>query len=84
LFDLTRSATDLIARGLPVSDAAKHSSSRGLVGDIVFGVLPEPKPVHCFVIVILLNVVRCGFRYTKYGLLILELHALALHDQIVD
>ncbi|KAK9894260.1 glycosyltransferase family 57 protein [Cystobasidium minutum MCA 4210] len=47
----------LIARGLPVSSAARHSASRGLIGDIAFGVLPEPKPVHCFLIAIALNTV---------------------------
>lgn len=40
-----------------MSEAAIQSMSRGLVGDITFGVLPEVKAVHCFGITIALNAV---------------------------
>lgn len=49
---------DLQWRGLPVSQAAVNSASRGLIGDITFGVLPEVKPVHCFLLTIACNAVR--------------------------
>lgn len=50
--------TDLQWRGLPVSQEAVNSASRGLIGDITFGVLPEIKPAHCFLITLACNAVR--------------------------
>jgi alpha-1,3-glucosyltransferase len=37
---------------LPINEAGVASSSRGLVGDTIFAVLPNIKPVHTFVITI--------------------------------
>jgi alpha-1,3-glucosyltransferase len=37
---------------LPINEAGVASSSRGLVGDTVFAVLPNIKPVHTFLITI--------------------------------
>lgn len=39
---------DLLARGIHVDRAAIHSTSRGLVGDTTFGVVPEITPRTCF------------------------------------
>lgn len=52
--------TDLTWRGVPVSQEAVNSASRGLVGDITFGVLPEIKPAHCFALTLLCNAVGCA------------------------
>jgi hypothetical protein len=35
------------------------STSRGLVGDTVFAVLPNIKPIHCFAITLAFQTVRC-------------------------
>lgn len=35
---------------LPINEAGVASSSRGLVGDTIFAVLPNIKPVHTFLI----------------------------------
>lgn len=45
---LTLPLADLLARGWPVSPEAIDSSSRGLVGDTTFGVLPSVTPALCF------------------------------------
>ena len=37
---------------LPINEAGVASSSRGLVGDTIFAVLPNIKPVHTFLITI--------------------------------
>ena len=37
---------------LPINEAGVASSSRGLVGDTVFAVLPNIKPIHTFLITI--------------------------------
>jgi len=37
---------------LPINEAGVASSSRGLVGDTVFAVLPNIKPIHTFVITV--------------------------------
>lgn len=46
--------------GLPfeMNEAGINSSSRGLVGDTIFGVLPQIKPVHTFIMTILFQCVR--------------------------
>jgi alpha-1,3-glucosyltransferase len=36
----------------PINEAGVASSSRGLVGDTIFAVLPNIKPVHTFLITI--------------------------------
>jgi hypothetical protein len=43
---------------LAVDEAGVASSTRGFVGDTVFAVLPNVKPVHCFLLTIALQVVR--------------------------
>lgn len=43
---------------LSVDQAGVASSTRGFVGDTVFAVLPNFKPIHCFVLTIALQVVR--------------------------
>lgn len=48
---------DLLYRGLSVKTEAIQSASRGLVGDITFGVLPEIKAIHCFGITLAVNAV---------------------------
>ena len=37
---------------LPINEAGVASSSRGLVGDTIFAVLPNVKPVHTFLVTI--------------------------------
>ena len=36
----------------PINEAGVASSSRGLVGDTIFAVLPNVKPVHTFLVTI--------------------------------
>lgn len=43
---------------LAVDPAGVASSTRGFVGDTVFAVLPNVKPIHCFVLTIAFQVVR--------------------------
>ena len=57
--------TDMLLRGVPVAEEAIHSSSRGLIGDIAFGVLPEITAVHCFAVTILLNAVSHSWQTVK-------------------
>lgn len=47
-------------RGLkvPVNADGVASTSRGLVGDTVFAVLPNVKPIHTFIITIAFQTVR--------------------------
>ena len=40
---------------LPINEAGVASSSRGLVGDTIFAVLPNIKPVHTFLITIVVQ-----------------------------
>ena len=46
---------------LPVNEAGVASSSRGLVGDTIFAVLPNIKPLHTFVITIAVQSVSFFF-----------------------
>lgn len=41
-----------------VDEAGVASSTRGFVGDTIFAVLPNVKPVHCFLLTIAMQVVR--------------------------
>jgi alpha-1,3-glucosyltransferase len=56
----------LVAPRVGISVAADApgvvSTSRGLVGDTVFAVLPNIKPLHTFIITILFQTVRYGLR----------------------
>ncbi|EJD48577.1 glycosyltransferase family 57 protein [Auricularia subglabra TFB-10046 SS5] len=47
----------ILRLGWEVNTAGVHSSSRGLVGDTVFAVLPNVKPAHTFLITIALQLV---------------------------
>lgn len=55
---IRKAVSDMVLRGVPVSADAVHSASRGLIGDISFGVLPEIKPIHCFTMTLAFNIVR--------------------------
>jgi hypothetical protein len=44
--------TQFTGANLPINEAGIASSSRGLVGDTIFAVLPNIKPVHTFLITI--------------------------------
>lgn len=44
--------------GLAVNESGVASTSRGLVGDTVFAVIPNIKPVHTFIITIIFQMVR--------------------------
>jgi alpha-1,3-glucosyltransferase len=52
---------------LPVDVSGIISTSRGLVGDTVFAVIPNIKPIHTFIITITFQTVSC------YALLITRL-----------
>ena len=41
-----------------INESGVTSSSRGLVGDTVFAVLPNVKPVHTFVLTVAFQLVR--------------------------
>jgi alpha-1,3-glucosyltransferase len=43
--------------GLTVNESGVASTSRGLVGDTVFAVIPNIKPVHTFIITIIFQMV---------------------------
>lgn len=43
---------------LAVNKAGVASSTRGFVGDTVFAVLPNVKPMHCFLLTVALQMVR--------------------------
>jgi alpha-1,3-glucosyltransferase len=43
--------------GLIVNESGVASTSRGLVGDTVFAVIPNIKPVHTFIITIIFQMV---------------------------
>ena len=43
--------------GLRINDSGVASTSRGLVGDTVFAVIPNVKPIHTFIITIAFQVV---------------------------
>ena len=45
-------------KSLQINDSGVASTSRGLVGDTVFAVLPSVKPIHTFIITIALQSVR--------------------------
>ena len=47
----------LFKLNLEINDAGVHSSSRGLVGDTVFAVLPNIKPAHTFLVTIAFQLV---------------------------
>lgn len=42
---------------IPVNEAGVASTSRGLVGDTIFAVLPNVKPIHTFIITIAFQLV---------------------------
>jgi alpha-1,3-glucosyltransferase len=44
--------------GLAVNESGVASTSRGLVGDTIFAVIPNIKPVHTFIITIIFQMVR--------------------------
>jgi hypothetical protein len=44
--------------GLAVNESGVASTSRGLVGDTVFAVIPNIKPAHTFIITIIFQMVR--------------------------
>lgn len=44
--------------GLVVNESGIASTSRGLVGDTVFAVIPNIKPIHTFIITIIFQMVR--------------------------
>ena len=62
---------------LLINEAGVASSSRGLVGDTVFAVLPNIKPVHTFIITIAVQSVSSlalpSFSALADGLLCLDL-----------
>lgn len=45
--------------GLAVKEAGVASSSRGLIGDTVFAVLPNVQPIHTFLLTVSVQMVRC-------------------------
>lgn len=45
---------------LPISEAGVSSTSRGLVGDTVFAVIPNVKPLHTFVVTVAFQMVGAG------------------------
>lgn len=54
--------SDAVAKktGLDISinESAVASTSRGLVGDTVFAVIPNVKPIHTFIITLAFQIVR--------------------------
>ena len=42
---------------IPVNEAGVVSTSRGLVGDTIFTVIPNVKPMHTFIITIVFQLV---------------------------
>lgn len=56
------------------------SASRGLVGDTVFAVLPNIKPIHTFMITIGLQCVRHIMRYSKSILI----NPLDISNEVMD
>jgi alpha-1,3-glucosyltransferase len=42
---------------IPVNEAGVVSTSRGLVGDTIFAVIPNVKPIHTFIITIAFQLV---------------------------
>lgn len=46
--------------GLDVNVSGVASTSRGLVGDTIFAVLPTVKPMHTFAITVAFQTVRTG------------------------
>ena len=44
--------------GLSINESGVASTSRGLVGDTVFAVLPTVKPIHTFAITVAFQMVR--------------------------
>ncbi|KAG6855087.1 hypothetical protein C0991_006016 [Blastosporella zonata] len=63
-------STDIKRTGVEVSInlSGVASTSRGLVGDTVFAVLPKIKPVHTFLITILFQSVRSFLLVGNYSL----------------
>lgn len=58
--ELTHFVLDVQITGanVPINKAGVVSTSRGLVGDTVFAVIPNIKPVHTFVITAAFQLVR--------------------------
>jgi hypothetical protein len=52
---------------LSINPAGVSSASRGLVGDTIFGVIPEIKPIHTFAITIALQSasIKCRIHYSS-------------------
>ena len=46
--------------GIPVNDSGIVSTSRGLVGDTIFAVIPNVKPIHTFIVTLAFQSVRVG------------------------
>jgi len=44
--------------GIPVNDSGIVSTSRGLVGDTIFAVIPNVKPIHTFIVTLVFQSVR--------------------------
>lgn len=47
---------------IPVNDSGVISTSRGLVGDTIFAVIPNVKPIHTFIVTLVFQSVRAGRR----------------------
>jgi len=43
---------------IPINASGVASTSRGLVGDTVFAVIPNVKPIHTFIVTIAFQLVR--------------------------
>ncbi|TCD67679.1 glycosyl transferase [Steccherinum ochraceum] len=54
---LLKVAQRLDIAGIAINESGVASTSRGLVGDTVFAVIPNVKPIHTFIITILFQVV---------------------------
>lgn len=51
----------VIGSNIPVNEAGVMSTSRGLVGDTIFAVIPNIKPIHTFIITIAFQLVSFLF-----------------------
>jgi len=49
--------TDL---GISINESGIVSTSRGLVGDTIFAVIPNVKPIHTFIVTLGFQLVRVG------------------------
>lgn len=67
---------------IPVDAAGVASSSRGLVGDTVFAVLPQVKPIHTFIITMAWQTV--GQHVFFCSAMLIYPHLPGHLDQVVD